>query len=329
MKLGWLALFGLLIAAPAAAESTQGTAQGKVSLGQSRTLPVRLSDSDPQQTRFGKLEFLGGLQWWSDRADFGGFSGMLLGDGNILTALTDKAHWVRSRLIFNPQGALAAIEGLEVWRLYGADGTFLNRPFSDSEAITRDRDGLLISFEGKRAGRVSRFANLWASEEPVTGLPDLNRLGSNKGLESLLMLPDGRLIMIAEEPITGDDHLGWILENGTSKPFTLVRETTYSPTDLALGPEGKMLYMLERRFSWLGGVGMRIRRFQLTALKPGAVIEGEPLIDIGAGHAIDNMEAIATRRGKFGGTELFVLSDDNFSLRQRTLLLHFRVREAQ
>jgi len=74
-----------------------------------------------------------------------------------------------------------------------------------------------------------------------------------------------------------------------------------------------MLYMLERRFSWLGGVGMRIRRFQLTALKPGAVIEGEPLIDIGAGHAIDNMEAIATRRGKFGGTELFVLSDDNFS----------------
>ena len=323
MKRGWLTLFGLLFC-------TQALAEGKVSLGQSKTLPVRFSDSNPQETRFGKLEFLGGLQWWSDRADFGGFSGMLLDADGTVTALTDKGHWARARLIFNPKGALAAIEGLEIWRLYAANGGFIQRPFTDSEAITRDGDALLVAFEGPfGAGRVSRFENLWAPEQPVTGLPDLSGLGLNQGLESLLMLPDGRLVMVAEEPISGDDHIGWILENGVSKPFTLKREATYSPTDLALGPDGKMLYLLERRFSIFGGVGMRIRRFPLSELQPGAVIEGEALIDLGAGHAVDNMEAIATRRGKFGSTELFVLSDDNFSFRQRTLLLHFRVRKTQ
>lgn len=318
----WLALFGLLI-------GTQAFAEGKVSLGQSETRPVRLSDSNPKQTRFGKLEFLGGLEWRSKRADFGGFSGLLLDDDNTIIALTDKAHWARARLIFNPKGALAAIEGLEVWRLHAADGKFLQRPFTDSEAITRDGDGLLISFEGRRrrGNRVSRFANLWAPETPVEGLPDLSKLTINQGLESLLKLPDGRLVMVAEEPITGDDHIGWILENGVSLPFTIKREAAYSPTDLALGPDGEMLYLLERRFSFLGGLGMRIRRFPLSALQPGAVIEGDELIDLGSGHAIDNMEALATRRGKFGGTELFVLSDDNFSFRQRTLLHHFRVRE--
>ena len=253
---------------------------------------------------------------------------MLLDEDNTLTALTDKGHWARARLIFNPQGALAAIEGLEVWRLYASGGGFLKRPFTDSEAITRDADALLVSFEGgSGGGRVSRFANLWAPEEPLKGLPDLSGLGSNQGLESLLMLPDGRLVMIAEEPAEGDDHIGWILENDVSKPFTLKREAAYSPTDLALGPDGKTLYLLERRYSLLGGPGMRIRRFPLSDLKPGAVIKGEALIDLGAGHAVDNMEALATRRGKSGGTELFVLSDDNFSYRQRTLLLHFRVRD--
>jgi len=304
----FLGLLGLLFASPVLAE-------GKVSLGQSETRPVRFSDSNPRETRFGQLEFLGGLEWWAKRADFGGFSGMLLDDDNTLTALTDKGHWARARLIFNPQGALAAIEGLEVWRLYSANGGFLKRPFTDSEAITRDGDALLISFEGGfGGGRVSRFANLWAPEAPVVGLPDLSGLGSNQGLESLLKLPDGRLVMIAEEPANGTDHMGWILKDGVSKPFTVKREAAYSPTDLALGP-------------LFGGPGMRIRRFPLSELRPGAVIKGEELINLGAGHAVDNMEALATRRGKFGGTELFVLSDDNFSYRQRTLLLHFRVRD--
>ena len=312
----WAALCFALAASTACA-------QDKSSSGQSETRPLRFSNSNPEESRFGRLEFLGGLEWTAKRADFGGFSGLLLDDDDTITALTDKAHWAKARLIFNPQGGLAAIEGLEIWRLYGADGQFLQRPYTDSEAITRDGDDLLISFEGKH--RVSRFAGLGGYEQPVAGLPDLSGLGNNQGLESLERLPDGRLIMIAEEPPEGRDHVGWIVGDGPAQQFTVKRVARYSPTDLALGPDGKMLYLLERRYSLIGGPGMRIRRFPVSDVVKGAVIEGETLIDLGAGYAVDNMEALATRRGKFGGTELLVLSDDNFSFRQRTLLLHFRV----
>lgn len=312
----WAALCVAMVASTACA-------QDKFAVGQSETRPLRFSNSNPSESRFGKLEFLGGLEWRARRADFGGFSGLLLDADDTITALTDKAHWARARLIFNPQGGLAAIEGLEVWRLYDADGVFLQRPFTDSEAITRDGDDLLISFEGKH--RVSRFAGLSGHEQVVAGLPDLSGLGNNRGLEALERLPDGRLVMIAEEPPEGRDHVGWIVGDGPAERITIKRVGSYSPTDLALSPDGETLYLLERRYSLIGGPGMRIRRFPVSDVFGGAVIEGESLIDLGAGYAVDNMEALATRRGQSGQTELLVLSDDNFSFRQRTLLLHFRV----
>jgi hypothetical protein len=310
----------------AALTASAACAQEKFATGQGETRPLRFSDSDASQTRFGKLDFLGGLEWRSDRADFGGFSGMLLDDDGTITAITDKAHWARAKLIFNPQGGLAAIEGLEIWRLYATETDFLQRPNTDAEAITRDGDALLIAFEGNH--RVSRFAGLGAPEEKLTGLPNLSRLRNNKGLEALLKLPDGRLVMVAEEPPSdadSNDHVGWIMQGETAQRFRIKRAGRYSVTDLALGPDGETLYLLERRYSLFGGPGMRIRRFPLSDLSPGAMIVGEALIDIGAGHAVDNMEALATRRGASGETELLVLSDDNFSFRQRTLLLHFRV----
>jgi hypothetical protein len=41
---------------------------------------------------------------------------------------------------------------------------------------------------------------------------------------------------------------------------------------------------------------------------------------------IDNMEGLAVRRGPKGETLLYILSDDNYSPLQRTLLLMFEVK---
>lgn len=293
---------------------------------QGMTRSIRLDPSDPKRTNFGELTFLGGVEWRADRGDFGGFSGLLLDPDGTITALTDKAHWFKATLVLDESDRLAGITGLEVGRLYGSDGTYLQRPYMDSEAIARDGDGYLIAFE--RAHRISRFAELKAPEQAVPGLPDLNRLGPNRGIEAMVRFPDGRLVIVAEEPPSFGDHIGWIVDDNGARAFSIVRRGGYSPTDLALGPDGEMLYLLERRYSLLGGPGMHIRRFPLDTLAPGAMVTGETLIDIGAAFAIDNMEAIAAWRGKGGATELFVLSDDNFSARQRTILLHFRVNEA-
>ncbi len=302
-------------------------AQDRFETAESRTKSIRLSEASPLQTRFGKLEFLGGLEWSSERADFGGLSGAILDeDGVTLTAVTDKAHWIRTRLQFDAEGGLNGIGGFNIWRLYGADGKFLQRPFTDSEAITRDGDTLLISFE--REHRVSRFEGLSGPEITTVKMPDFSNLQSNKGIEALVKLPDGRLFMLAEEPplfTGGKHHIGWVLGGETKRQMTLRRSGSYSPTDLALSPDGQTVYLLERRFSYIGGPGMRISRFPVSVLDGNRRIKPETLVDLGSGYEIDNMEALVTRKSVDGATELLVLSDDNFSNWQRTLLLHFRV----
>jgi hypothetical protein len=68
---------------------------------------------------------------------------------------------------------------------------------------------------------------------------------------------------------------------------------------------------------------MRIRRIRAEEPKPGAAILGETLLEATDRYNIDNMEGIAVHRGASGETIITLISDDNFSALQRTLLLQF------
>ncbi len=81
--------------------------------------------------------------------------------------------------------------------------------------------------------------------------------------------------------------------------------------------------MLERRFRYSEGVKMRIRRIAAKDLKPGALLSGEVLLEANDSLNIDNMEGIAVHRAASGETILTLMSDDNFSALQRTLLMQF------
>ena len=81
--------------------------------------------------------------------------------------------------------------------------------------------------------------------------------------------------------------------------------------------------LLERRYSPLSGVAVRIRRVQLAAIKQGALIDGPELFKADLAYQIDNMEGIAIHRGRRGETIITLVSDDNFSPIQRNLLLQF------
>ena len=81
--------------------------------------------------------------------------------------------------------------------------------------------------------------------------------------------------------------------------------------------------MLERKFSLVAGVGIRIRRIALSIVR--ARRAGRRPVDFEAdlGDEIDNMEGIDAFVTPEGDTVLTMVSDDNFSLIQRTLLLQF------
>ncbi len=86
-----------------------------------------------------------------------------------------------------------------------------------------------------------------------------------------------------------------------------------------------MLYLLERHFSFSTGVLMQVRRFPMADVKPGAHLAGEILFTADMGYEIDNMEGLAVTRSAGGAILLTMISDDNFSPLQRTILLRFAV----
>jgi hypothetical protein len=52
-------------------------------------------------------------------------------------------------------------------------------------------------------------------------------------------------------------------------------------------------------------------------------VDGTVLVEADLGYNIDNMEALSVHRSAQGDTVLTLISDDNFSPLQRTILLQF------
>ena len=132
----------------------------------------------------------------------------------------------------------------------------------------------------------------------------------------------GSLISISERGLdTGGNLMGFLI-GSPGGVFSLKRTDDFDVSDCVATPDGR-LFVLERRFSWARGLAIRIRSVALAAIKPGALVDGPELIFADMGSQIDNMEGLSVHRGTDGALVLTLISDDNFSPLQRTLLLQF------
>ncbi len=173
---------------------------------------------------------------------------------------------------------------------------------------------------------------LLARGTPIAVPPDMKKMPSNKGLEALAFVPKGMplagtLIAISERFLDASGNIrGWLIGGGNPGDFTVKRNEEFDISDAVIVPGGDLL-LLERHFSWRRGVALRIRRVPLASVKPAAMLDGEVLISADYGYQIDNMEGIAVHRTVAGETVLTLISDDNFSILQRTVLLQFTLLE--
>jgi hypothetical protein len=62
-------------------------------------------------------------------------------------------------------------------------------------------------------------------------------------------------------------------------------------------------------------------------VKPGTTVDGPALFEADMSYHIDNMEGLSVHRAPDGALVLTLISDDNFSMIQRTLLLQFALAE--
>jgi len=137
----------------------------------------------------------------------------------------------------------------------------------------------------------------------------------------------GTLIAISERGLDGSGNiLAFLIGGPRPGSFAVKRTGDFDVSDAALLPGGGLL-LLERKFSWTSGLFIRLRRLSLAELRPNAIVDGQVLLEADLGYAIDNMEGLSVHRGSGGETVLTLISDDNFSALQRTLLLQFVLRE--
>lgn len=286
---------------------------------------------DPSRLRFGSLAFRGGLELTSSYKDFGGVSALkVFADGQQFLAVTDKGRWLRGRIVYEGPRPVGIAEA-EMAPILGTDGRPLAaRGWYDTESLAEDGGTVYVGIE--RANRIVRFDygrhGLLARGVPL-GLPGgVRGLPYNKGLECLAVVPrslalGGALIAISERGLDADGNIkGFLIGGPTPGEFSVKRSDDYDVSDCAILPADELL-VLERRFSWARGVAMRIRRIALAQLKPGATVDGPVVIEADMGHQIDNMEGLSVHRAANGDVVLTLVSDDNFSMLQRTLLLQF------
>ncbi len=285
---------------------------------------------EPTRTRFGALTFRGGLILESPHRDFGGVSGLrVAADGAHFLAVTDKGQWLRARIVYRGKTPIA-IADAEMAPILGPDGRSLkSRGWYDTEALAEDGGAVYVGIE--RVNQVVRFDiakdGLRARGRPIAVPPGMKLLPHNRSIECLEAGPKsgplaGTLVSISERGLDTAGNLMGFLIGGAGGVFSLKRTDDFDVSDCAATPDGKLL-VLERRFSWARGLAMRIRSVPFAMIKPGALVDGPELIVADMSSQVDNMEGLSVHRDASGAVVLTLISDDNFSPLQRTLLLQF------
>lgn len=298
--------------------------------------PIRNFRPGSGEKRHGSLEFVGGLELWSRDSDFGGISAMrMLEDGYRFVGVMDTAHWFTGRFERDAVGRLSDVTDFKIAPMRDAKSRIIKeREDADAEGLVLRGDEVLVSFE--RTHRIERFRF-----EDVPGATPLGRIKHfipdhefryNRGMEALAIAPPGTpldraMVVISERSLDKKgDIFAAILDGPKKGVFFVKRHPPFDVTDGDFLPNGDLL-LLERRFSAVRGVGMRIRRIAGADIAAGRTVDGEVLIDADFSHEIDNMESLDVSTAPDGSARILLASDDNQSFLQDTLVLEFRLVE--
>jgi hypothetical protein len=274
--------------------------------------------------RIGKLDVVGAFELRSADRQFGGISAARF-DGDRLLLLSD-----RSLLFEIAWPGTATADG---WA-----STILNRHYLESDKgraldaealVVGPGHQILVADESGNhiysydPGAEPPGAEFWQPPQPFAAGAAINQ-----GVESLTALPNGDVLAIGEGSAGGPgQHPAAIRSNaGMVRVGSYVGDKRLDPADAATA--GDWLLVLERGVSLLTGWRVRIVAVPLASIGGDSALvpQGRELATISEAVG-ENYEALAVRPAIDGNRfELILVSDDNFSPLQRTLLLELRWR---
>jgi hypothetical protein len=287
--------------------------------------PVALYPGDPSRRRVGDLVFLGGVNLEGYGEAFGGFSSLHIAGGRF-TLLSDSGNIVSFRLA--PGNRVADVRFAE---LPDGPGKGWRKVDRDSESMTVDAKGRIwVGFETWNA--IWRYSPGFTRGEAYARPPAMAHWPENKGAEAMTLVPGGGMVVIAEaKPWQHHDRKTRAAIRFTGDPvehprdgfrFSYVPPDGYDVSDATVMPDGRLL-VLNRRFDPPFRFSNKLTLVDSQAIHPGATVIGREIATLAAPSIHDNFEGVTVSREK-GATIVWLVSDDNQLVLQRSLLLKFR-----
>jgi hypothetical protein len=321
--------------------------------------PVPLQGLNPGRKTLGELTYVAGFHLTSGDKRFGGLSGLeVLDDGNLL-AVSDQGDFVWVDLGkdgVTPAGArIAPLRDARGGVLRGkADGDAEGVAITDGMALVSfERNHRVLAYDLAACGAAARGAPIVFGGHGLR-LPDAFAaekltVGSNQGPEALAVAPGWYLFTGIETKVGKASALSARPIEAPPRFNLRLGESAPEIVGLDLAPAGKdgddvRAFSLHRSTSPLATnvisvVETYFERYLDQANLPARILSevdersryrfraksSRRLADMNLFVTLDNFEGIAAKELPDGRVRLFIISDDNFSASQRTLMMVFDV----
>lgn len=317
MKFGFTGVAAALALAACAPAARPELPKAPVPAGSSiriQAAPVPLNTADPAQDRLGNFAYAGGLQLTSDQTSrLHGLSDLKVWpDGRVLS-ISDEGDLLEARLALDPQGRPIGLTDAHLKNLVAEDGKpFASKLEADAEGVDELPNGdLLVSFESH--DRALLYPAAGGPPKVVPSPPE--KFPFNSGMEALALLPAAG----SDAYVTGGEVSGqtWVcrLSAGCTEARKVDKPAEFGLTAVAPLPGGRIAYLLRAYDPLRGARGsLRIEDGQGNRIDQ---------VDLARPFTVDNYEGLAAVPRPDGTIRFYIISDDNFSSSQRTLLLAF------
>jgi hypothetical protein len=265
----------------------------------------------------GRFAYAGGLVLDSaDTSRFHGLSDLDVGPDGRFVAVSDEGDLVNGRIVLDADGAPSGMAAVTLTPLANPQGRPLSGDKSDSDA-----EGLALWPNGDLMVSFERNHRIWlypAAGGPPRAIPSPDApFPANAGMEAVATDPaaGAGAYLVGRE----DTRETWVcrLDAGCAPGFRAVAGELSGSLVSARALDGGRWAFLLRDYSPLTGSVIHL----VVADAQGRAID---TLELRRPATVDNFEGLAAvPRPSGGAIRFYLLSDDNFSAAQRTLLLAF------
>ena len=278
----------------------------------------------PAAINLAPFRLTGAWQLASANSNFGGYSALVVPTWGWLRAYSDLGQRLELPQPGQPgQPFQAGLFGPEARAKSMRDVEAASRdPLTGETWLTAEGANALLRLDS-RARIAARFAP-----------PAMREWPENSGAEAMLRRPDGSFLILAEAYRRGS----WSERDalriapspdgspGVAERFVFAGPTGFRPTDMVELPDGWIL-ILTRRLRWPmpPGFGTWLVLADPREIAPGRAWHGTPLASLDGTGLEENYEGLAIEPLASGRLAVWLISDSNGAVTQRTLLLRLEL----